>query len=57
MTLLDTGNIEKRACLEYNIATACLLLGQKSLAAEWLDRSDKDMKRPSSDWLRKKIEK
>lgn len=57
MNLLDTGNIEKRACLEYNIATACLLLGQKSLAAEWLDRSDKDMKRPSSDWLRKKIEK
>lgn len=55
MSLLDTRNLEKRACLEYNIAAACLILGQKDLAAEWLDRSDRDSKRASSDWLRKKL--
>lgn len=42
LRLLDTGNMEKRSCAEYNIALACYMAGDYSLALEWLDRSDSD---------------
>lgn len=55
MTLLDTKNLEKRSCAEYNIALACYVLGDESLALEWLDRSDSDYPLMLSYNLRKKI--
>ena len=56
-TLLDTGDMMKRASAEYNIATACYLLGDISLAEQWLDRSDKDNRLPTLSYgLRKRIE-
>lgn len=54
--LLDTSDLLKRSCAEYDIAVACYMLGDYSLAAEWLDRSDKDNKLPLSDALRKRID-
>ena len=54
--LLDTGDILKRSCAEYDIAVACYMLGDYALAAEWLDRSDADNKLPLSDALRKRID-
>ncbi len=42
MTLLKSPNPEKRACASYNIALGCFMMGQPSLALEWLDRSDKE---------------
>ena len=54
--VLDSKNIEKRACAEYNIAVACYLLGDNKLARQWLDKSDKDYKTSLSDNLRMKIE-
>lgn len=56
LTLIDTGDLMKRSCLEYNIATACYLMGDYGLAAQWLDLSDKDNKLPLSSGLRKRIE-
>ena len=55
MTLLTTSDMYKRSCLEYNIAVACYMLGDYTLASEWLDRSDNDSKLPLSDALRKRI--
>ena len=56
-TLLDSKDVMKRACAEYNIAVACYMLGDFSLAAEWLDRSDEENRIPTlSDSLRKRIE-
>lgn len=56
-TLLDTNDLMKRACAEYNIAVACYMLGNYSLAEQWLDRSDADNKLPNmSDILRKRIQ-
>lgn len=54
--LLDTNDLLKRACAEYNIALATYVLGDKDLAAMWLDRSDADNKLPMSDALRKRID-
>ena len=55
--LLDTSDIMKKACAEYNIAVACYMLGDYPLALEWLDRSDADNKMPTlSDAMRKRIQ-
>ncbi len=43
MKLLDTTNMSKRSCAEFNIAQACYLLGDYDLASKWLDASDRDM--------------
>lgn len=57
ISLLDTSDIMKKACAEYNIAVACYMLGDYSLALEWLDRSDADNKMPTlSDAMRKRIQ-
>lgn len=53
--LLDSNNLMKRSCAEYNIAVACLMLGDASLASQWLDRSDEDSMLPLSETLRKRI--
>lgn len=53
--LLDTPNIMKRSCAEYNIAVACYMLGDYALAEEWLDRSEQDNELPVTDALRKRI--
>ena len=53
---LDTRNLERRSCAAYNLATACFLMGDARLALEWLDRSDKDLKLPTSGKLRARIE-
>ena len=53
--LLDTPNILKRSCAEYNIAVACYMLGDYALAEEWLDRSEQDNELPVTDALRKRI--
>ena len=55
MLLLDTKNLEKRSCAEYNIATACYLMGDYELALKWLDRSDADKPISLSPGLRKRI--
>ncbi|MBQ3883160.1 MAG: hypothetical protein IJL91_01220 [Bacteroidales bacterium] len=55
MSTLNTKNPEKRSCAEFNIATACYMLGDLDLALKWLDQSDKDDKKPSSATLRKRI--
>lgn len=49
----STKNMEKKGCAEYNIALACYMLGNRGLAAEWLDRSDKDYYISPSVTLRK----
>lgn len=54
--LLDTGDLMKRACAEFNISVACYMLGDYHLASEWLDRSDDDNKLPISDAMRKRID-
>lgn len=54
--LLDTNDLLKRSCAEYNIAVACYMLGDIKLASEWLDRSDADNRLPLSDSLRKRID-
>lgn len=55
--LLDTNDMMKRSCAEYNIAVACYMLGDYNLAGQWLDRSDADNKLPNmSDTLRKRID-
>ena len=56
-TLLNSKDPLRRSCAEYNIAVACYMLGDYSLAAQWLDRSDADSKLPNmSDNLRKRID-
>lgn len=57
MALLDTKNMQKKACAEYNIALSCYLLGQNSLALEWLDQADRDFRIQPSVSLRKRISK
>lgn len=56
MSLLDTGNYDKRSCAEYNIATAFYLLGDYDLASKWLDRSDSDKVISLSAGLRARID-
>ena len=55
MDLLDTQDVLKRSCAEYNIALACYMLGDYSLALQWLDRSDSDSAVSLSPSLRKRI--
>lgn len=56
-TLLDSNDMLKRSCAEYNIAVACYLMGDFALAEQWLDRSDADGKISLfSDGLRKRLE-
>lgn len=56
-TLLETNDLMKRSCAEYNIAVACYMLGDYALAEKWLDLSDSDNKLPNiSDSLRKRID-
>lgn len=56
ISLLNTNDLMKRSCAEYNIAVSCYMLGDYALAREWLDRSDDDNKLPLSDALRKRID-
>lgn len=55
ISLLDTPDLQKRSCLEYNLAVVNAILGQKSLALEWLDRSDADYHLPTSSALRLRL--
>lgn len=55
ISFLDTNDMLRKACAEYNISVACLMLGEYNLALQWLDRSDADNKLPISDTLRKRI--
>lgn len=56
LSLLDTNNSMKRSCAEYNIATACFLMGDNELALKWLSRSDEDYPISLSATLRKRIQ-
>ncbi|MBR2063798.1 MAG: hypothetical protein IJ971_03775 [Bacteroidales bacterium] len=56
ITLLQTNDLMKRSCAEFNISVACYMLGDYQLAKEWLDRSDEDNKLPISDAMRKRID-
>lgn len=53
--LLDSKDVLKRSCAAYNIALACYMLGDKDLAANWLDLSDSESELPLSASLRKRI--
>ncbi len=55
MSLVNTKNMQKRSCAEYNLALGCFMLGQKELALKWLDQSDKDCPISLSKALRKRI--
>ena len=56
-TLLDTNDMMKRASAEYNIAVACYMLGDFSLADEWLKKSKADNDMPTlTDAMTKRIE-
>lgn len=56
MSMLGTDNLEKKACLEYNMAAACYVMGQYSLATEWLDLSAGHFSLPYTQNLKRKIE-
>ena len=57
ISLLDTNDILKRACAEYNIAVACYMLGDFHLADEWLKKSKADNDMPTlTDAMSKRIE-
>ena len=53
--LQNTKNHEKKACLCYNIATACYMLGDYTLAISWLDTADKECELSLSPGLRTRI--
>ena len=56
-SILDSNDILKRACAEYNIAVACFMLGDMNLADEWLKKSKADNDMPTlTDALRKRID-
>lgn len=55
LELLDSKDVMKRSCAEFNISVACYMLGDYRLASQWLDRSDEDNKLPISDAMRKRI--
>jgi len=57
LKMADSKNAEKRACVAYDIALGCFMMGQPDLALEWLSRSDADMPVSLSKELRAKIEK
>ena len=56
LKLVDTNNVTRRSCAEYDIALACYMLGDNALALKWLDQSDADYKLPLSAGLRKRIQ-
>ena len=53
---LDDANLERRAAAEYNLALGAYLMGDQSLAGQWLDRSWADARLEAVPFLRKKIE-
>ncbi len=53
---LDTKNMERRACAEFNIALACYMMEDYPLALKWLDRADADCQLSLSAALRKKLQ-
>lgn len=53
--MLDTGNLLRRAALEYNIANAMFLMGDRELAARWCDLSLKHANLPLALELRKRL--
>ena len=55
MSLMDTKDLRKRSCIEYNLAVTFYILGQKSIASQWLDRSDADYMLPESAFVRSRI--
>ncbi len=55
MSLMDTKDLRKRSCIEYNLAVTFYILGQKSIALQWLDRSDADYMLPESAFVRSRI--
>lgn len=55
MKLLSSSDKLKRACAEYNIATACYMLGDYNLALKWLDQADRDNTLSLSNGLRARI--
>jgi hypothetical protein len=55
MKRLEGADPLKRACAEYNIATACYMMGDYHLAARWLDNADKLADLSVSEGLRKRI--
>lgn len=55
MSMLDTPNLEKKACLEYNMAAACYLQGQYKLASDWLEMSKEHFSLPYVRTLEEKI--
>jgi len=57
MSMLDTKDMRRRSCIEYNLAVVNCILGQKSIASQWLDRSDADYRLPESSDIRRKINK
>ena len=58
MSMLDTENYEKKACIEYNIAAACYILGRYDRASEWLELSGTHFDlSPYTGYLKEKIEK
>lgn len=57
LSLLDTNDLMKRACAEYNIAVACYMLGDFSLADAWLKKSKADNDMPTlTDAMSKRID-
>lgn len=55
MSLLDTNDLQKKACLEYNLAAACYIQGQYGLADEWLRLSASHFDLQYAGTLRQKI--
>lgn len=55
MSFMSSSDPLRRSCAAYNIAVACHILGDDTLAAEWLDLSDSDSKLSASDTLRKRL--
>lgn len=56
LDMLDTKDMMKRSCAEFDLSVACYMLGDYHLASQWLDRSDEDNKLPISDAMRKRID-
>lgn len=56
LDMLNTKDMMKRSCAEFDLSVACYMLGDYHLASQWLDRSDEDNKLPISDAMRKRID-
>lgn len=55
MLLLESNDLLKSSCAAYNLALACHILGNDTLAREWLDQSDATNPLPMSEMLRKRL--